>query len=118
MQSLKEKFDSKFPEAKIVREIEIKRTSHNLFSQSTIGKITPIIYLIIAIGSIFLYNRYFHLSIIISIILGIVTWFVVTYIFDKLLIKILGIEKAVRKINDDEIEKLEKESDFLSKILK
>jgi uncharacterized membrane protein YciS (DUF1049 family) len=117
MQSLKEKSDNKFPEAKIVREIEIKRTSHNLFSQSAIGKMTPIIYLLIAVGSIFLYNGCFHLSIIVSIILGIATWFIVTYIFDKVLIKILGIEKAVRKINDDEIEKLEKESDFLSKIL-
>ncbi len=117
MQSLKEKFDSKFPEAKIVREIEIKRISRSLFNQSAIGKIMPIIYLVIAAGSVFLYSKYFNLSIAISILLGIATWFITTYVFDKLLIKVLGIEKAVRKINDDEIERLEKESDYLSKIL-
>lgn len=104
MESMKEKFDKKFPEAKIVREIELRRTVRELFNKSAVGKATSIIYLIIALISIFVYWKLFEVNIILSIFYGIITWFVVTYIFDKILIKLLGVEKIVRKMNDEQIE--------------
>lgn len=104
MESMKEKFDQKFPEAKMLREMELKRTSRKLFNKSPVGKTTSVIYLIIALGSIFVYWKFFEVNIFLSIPYGIITWFVVTFIFDKILIKLSGVEKIVRKINDEEIE--------------
>lgn len=102
---MKEKFDKKFPEAKMLREMELKRTSRELFNKSSIGKATTIIYFIVALVSIFVYWKFFEINILLSILFGIITWFVITYIFDKILIKLSGVEKIVRKINDEEIEK-------------
>ena len=101
---MKEKFDKKFPEAKMLREMELRRTSRELFNKSAVGKATSIIYLLIALVSIFVYWKFFEVNIFLSILLGIITWFVVTYIFDKTLIRLSGVEKIVRKINDEEIE--------------
>ena len=104
MESMKEKFDKKFPEAKMLREMELRRTSRELFNKSAVGKATSIIYLLIALVSIFVYWKFFEVNIFLSILLGVITWFVVTYIFDKILIKLSGVEKIVKKINDEEIE--------------
>lgn len=104
MESMKEKFDKKFPEAKMLREMELKRTSRELFNKSSAGKATTIIYFIVAIGSIFVYWKFFEVNIFLSILYGIITWFIVTYIFDKILIKLSGVENIVRKMNDEEIE--------------
>ena len=104
MDSMKEKFDKKFPEAKMLREMELKRTSRNLYNQSSFGKATSVIYLIIALGSIFVYWKFFEVNIFLSILYGLITWFVVTYTFDKIFIKLFGVEKTVRKANDEEIE--------------
>lgn len=104
MESMKEKFDKKFPEAKMLREMELKRTSRELFNRSPIGKATTIIYFIVAIGSIFVYWKFFGVNIFLSILYGVITWFVITYIFDKILIKLSGVEKIVGKANDEEIE--------------
>lgn len=104
MESTKDKFDKKFPEAKMLREMELKRTSRELFNKSPASKTTSVIYLLIALGSIFVYWKFFEVNIFLSILYGITTWFVVIYIFDKILIKLLGVEKAVRKANDEEIE--------------
>ncbi|KKW35954.1 MAG: hypothetical protein UY83_C0002G0111 [Candidatus Adlerbacteria bacterium GW2011_GWA1_54_10] len=104
MESMKEKFDTNFPEAKMLREMELKRTSRNLYNQSSFGKATSVIYLIVAIASIFVYWKFFEVNIFLSILYGLITWFVITYIFDKIFIKIFGVEKAVRKANDEEIE--------------
>ncbi|OGC78516.1 hypothetical protein A2852_02070 [Candidatus Adlerbacteria bacterium RIFCSPHIGHO2_01_FULL_54_23] len=101
---MKEKFDTNFPEAKMLREMELKRTSRNLYNQSSFGKATSVIYLIVAIASIFVYWKFFEVNIFLSILYGLITWFVITYIFDKIFIKIFGVEKAVRKANDEEIE--------------
>src|SRR3989338_513451 len=87
MESMKEKFDTNFPEAKMLREMELKRTSRNLYNQSSFGKATSVIYLIVAIASIFVYWKFFEVN-----------------IFVKIFIKIFGVEKAVRKANDEEIE--------------
>lgn len=104
MESMKEKFDKKFPEAKVVREIELRRTIRELFNKSAVGKAMSIIYLIIALVSVFVYWKFFEVNILLSILYGIITWFVVTYIFDKILIKLSGVEKIVRKMNDEQIE--------------
>jgi len=104
MESMKEKFDKKFSEAKMLREMELKRTSRELFNKSPVGKSTSVIYLLIALGSFFVYWKFFEVNIFLSILFGIITWFIVTYAFDKILIKLSGVEKIVRKINDEEIE--------------
>ena len=104
MESMKEKFDKKFPEAKILREIELKRTSRELFNKSAVGKAMSIIYLVIALISTFVCWKFFGVNIFLSIIFGIITWFVVTYIFDRILIKLSGVEKMIKKLNDEEIE--------------
>ncbi len=109
MESMKEKFDKKFPEAKMLREMELRRTTRELFNKSAVGKATPVIYLIIALVSIFVYWKFFEVNIFLSILFGIITWFVITYIFDKILIKLSGIEKVIRKMNDKEIEKSAKD---------
>lgn len=100
----KEKFDKKFPEAKMLREMELKRTSRNFYNRSSIGKATSVIYLIIASVSIFVYWKFFEVNVFLSILYGLITWLVITYIFDKILMKLLGVEKAVSKANDEEIE--------------
>ncbi len=104
MNSMKEKFDKKFPEAKMLREMELKRTSRNIYNQSSFGKATSVVYLIVALASIFVYWKFFEVNIFFSILYGLITWFVITYIFDKIFIKLFGVEKAVRKANDEEIE--------------
>lgn len=62
MESLKEKFDKKFPEAKMLREVELKRASRNLYNKSFFGKATSVIYLIVALGSIFMYWKFFEVK--------------------------------------------------------
>ncbi len=104
MESMKEKFDKKFPEAKMLREMELKRTTRELFNKSSVGKATTIIYFLVAIVSIFVYWKFFEINFFLSFVYGIITWFVITYIFDKIFIKLFGIEKVVRKANDEEIE--------------
>ena len=104
MESMKEKFDKKYPEAKMLREMELRRTSRDLLNKSSVGKATSLVYFMIAVGSVFVYLKYFEVNILLSIFYGIVTWFTVTYIFDKILIKLSGIEGMVKKFNDEEIE--------------
>ena len=84
--------------------MELKRTSRELFNRSPVGKVTTIIYFIVAIGSIFVYWEFFEVNIFLSLLYGIITWFVITYIFDKILIKLSGVEVMVKKVNDKEIE--------------
>ncbi len=115
-ESMKEKFDKAFPEAKILREHELKKTAHYLFSKSSVGKTSSIIYLIIALCSVFVYWKLIEINIFLSIIIGVITWLVVTYVFDKILIKIMGIEQMVRKINDEEIETSGKELEDITGI--
>ena len=104
MNSIKEKFDRKFPEAKMLREHELKRTAHKILDKSTLGKVSSIIYMIIALCSIFVYWKFFDINIFLSIVFGIITWLVITYILDKILIKLSGIEQVLTKMNNEEIE--------------
>lgn len=103
--------------------MELRRTTRELFNKSAVGKATSVIYLIIALVSIFVYWKFFEVNIFLSILFGIITWFVITYIFDKILIKLSGVEKVIRKMNDEEIEKSgkdleEKTSISIDKLLK
>lgn len=89
---------------KMAREMELKRTAYKLYNESPIGRATTIIYFIAAIISIFIFWEYFGINIFLSILYGIITWFAITYVFDKILIKLLGVEKRLRKMNDEAIE--------------
>lgn len=84
--------------------MELKRASRNLYNRSSFGRATSVIYFIVAIASIFVYWNFFEANISLSIFYGLITWFVVTYIFDKILIKLFGVGKTVKKVNDEEIE--------------
>ena len=88
----------------MLREMELKRTSRELFNKSSVGKSTTIIYFIVALGSIFVYWKFFEVNIFLSILYAVITWFVITYIFDKIFIKLSGVEGIVKKLNDEEIE--------------
>ena len=88
---------------KMVREIELKRTARSQFKNSTVGKVSGTIYMLVASFSIFVLWRILGVNIFLSFILGIISWFLVTYIFDKILIKHSGIEETVRKSNEEEL---------------
>lgn len=103
-ESVKEKFDKAFPEVKMIRNHELRKISRDIFFDSAFGKIASVIFLIISIISIFVYWKYFEINFLFSIIFGIITWIIGTYILSKILIKVLGISRMVRKINDEEIE--------------
>ena len=122
LESVKEKFDKAFPEAKILREHELKRTAHNLLNKSAVGKVASVIYFVVAVSSIFVYWNLFNVNIFLSIFLAIITWFISTYVGDKLLIKVSSVEKILTKMNDEEIEtagkQLEKSGIPIDKLLK
>ncbi len=104
-----EDIHKEFPTLEFIRERELNKTKHKLLDQSSIGKTSSIIYFFIAISSIFVYWKFYRLGIIFSLFLALITWFVITYIFDKLLIKILGIDRAVNEASKKDIdESLEK----------
>lgn len=103
-EEFRKNLESEFPMMVELRNHELKKMAHEIFNQSKIGKIVPVIYFIVSIGSIFFYRSFFNFGIILSIFLGIVTWFVILSTMDKLLIKISGIEKHVKQTNDREIE--------------
>ena len=105
IQQIKNDFDKEFPEAKILREQEIRKRSHDVFFDSNIGKMTSYIYLAITPISIFIYWKFFNIKFVFSIFLGITTWIIIVYFLSKILIKILGIKKTLIKINDEEIKK-------------
>lgn len=103
-EEFRKNLESKFPMMEAVRKHEIKKVAHEVFSQSSIGKVSSVIYFIIAFFSIFIYWNVFDLNIIFSIFLAIITWFVVTFILDKILLKFSGIEKYLTQINEKEIQ--------------
>ena len=73
----------------------LERQSLELLKTSKWGRIYAIIYLLIGFSSIFLYSMIFRFNIIFSISLGILTWFVVAFIVDKILIKTQRIDKQL-----------------------
>jgi len=81
--------------------MELRRTSRGLSNKSAVGRAMSVIYLVVALISIFIYWKFFDVNIFLSIVFGIITWFVITYVFDKIIIKISVVENIVRKINDE-----------------
>jgi len=115
------KFEEKMEE---LRKMGLERQTLELLKNTRWGRIYAIIYFLIGIGGIFLYAIVFKLNTIFSIFLGIITWFVVTFVIDKILIKTQRIDKQLdwllktpeglaklkkRGITDEQIEKLKKD---------
>ncbi|MCX6812956.1 MAG: hypothetical protein NTV77_00470 [Candidatus Azambacteria bacterium] len=91
------------------RKKALEKITFEMFKKSPMGNISAIIYFIIAIGSIFLYWKVFNLNIIFSIFGGIITWFVATFIGDKILINFLRIDKSIKFCKTPEgVERLKK----------
>lgn len=99
----------------------LERQSLELLKTTRWGRIYAIIYLLIGFSSIFLYAMIFRFNIIFSIFLGILTWFVVAFIGDKILIKTQRVDKQLnwlletseglaelkrKGMSDEQIEKL------------
>lgn len=103
----KEFFDNlhkQFPQLEMVRKHELKRQANLILQKSTIGKIASIAYFILAVVSIVIYWKLANISFIVSLFLGVITWFVLTYIFDKLIIKLSGLDKAIQEASDKDIQ--------------
>jgi len=79
-----------------LKTYQLRRQSFELLKTTYWGKIYGIVYLLIGFTSIFLYVFLFDLGIIFSIILGIVTWFVVAWICDSILVRTMRIDKQLR----------------------
>lgn len=123
------KFEEKMERLRISA---LERQSLESLKNSHWGRIYAIIYFFIGVGSIFLYTLIFKINVIFSIILGIITWFVVSFIVDKILIKTQRIDKQLnwllktpkgiamlkeKGMTDEQIEKLKVdiENDLLFK---
>lgn len=91
------------PVIKIFRERELNKTSHQLFNRSAIGKVSSVAYVIVGFGSIFVYWQVLNCNIFLSVFLGIVTWFVITLVFDKIFIKFFGLEELVKQESERNI---------------
>ena len=107
-----------------LRKLALERISAGVLKKSPTGKFLAIIYFLVGLGSIFLYWLIFNLNIIVSIILGIITWFGITFIVDKIFIKSFRIDKQLdwllktpeglaemkkKGITDEQIEQLKKD---------
>lgn len=113
-----EEFEEKMEKLRI---LGLERQTLELLKNTRWGRIYAIIYFFIGVGSIFLYAMIFKLNVILSIFLGLLTWFVVAFIIDKILIKTKRIDKQLdwllktpeglaelkrKGIRDEQIEKL------------
>jgi len=73
----------------------LERQTLELLKNTRWGRIYAIIYFLIGIGSIFLYAIIFKFSVIFSVFLGVLTWFIVAFIVDKILIKTQRVDKQL-----------------------
>ncbi len=87
-----EEFEEKMEKLRIWA---LERQSLELLKTTRWGRISAIIYLLIGFSSIFLYAMIFKFNVIFSIFLGILTWFIVAFIVDKILIKTQRIDKQL-----------------------
>lgn len=85
-------FEEKMEE---LRVSGLERQTIELLKNTRWGRIYAIIYLLIGVGSIFLYAMVLKFNVIFSIFLGILTWFVVAFIIDKILIKTQRIDRQL-----------------------
>jgi len=72
-----------------------ERQSLELLKTTKWGRIYSIIYLFLGVASIFLYIFIFNISILLSVFLGIITWFFISFIIDTILIKSMRIDKQL-----------------------
>lgn len=79
-----------------LRKMALERITYRMFKESRIGRNIVVVYLLIGVGSIFLYWRVFGLHIILSVFLGIITWFVVTIVVDISFRKIFRIDRNIK----------------------
>lgn len=108
-----------------LRKHESRRQAIELLKTTHWGRIYAIIYLLIGIGSIFVYSLVFKFNIAFSIFLGIITWFATSFIVDTILIKTFPIEKQMdwllktpeglaelkkKGITDEQVEKLKEDA--------
>jgi len=118
-----------------LRITALERQTLEILKSTHWGRIYGILYFLIGVGSIFFYSIIFKINIIPSVFLGVITWFIVSFIVDKILIKTQRIDKQLdwlfetpeglselkkRGITDEQIEKLKSdiENDSLFKVLK
>ena len=78
-----------------LRICALERQSLELLKTTRWGRIYAIIYLLIGFSSIFLYAMILRFNVISSIFLGILTWFFVAFIGDKILIRTQRIDKQL-----------------------
>lgn len=81
-----------------LRVSALERQSLEVLKNSRWGRIYAVIYFLIGVGSIFLYAIIFNLNVVLSIFFGILTWFIVAFIIDKILIKTQRIDKQLNWI--------------------
>jgi len=104
-----------------LRVSALERQSLEVLKNSRWGRLYAVIYFLIGVGSIFLYAIIFNLNVVLSIFLGILTWFILAFIVDKILIKTQRVDKQLnwmletsegitelkrKGITDEQIEKL------------
>ena len=73
----------------------LERQTLELLKNTLWWRIYAIIYFLIGIGSIFLYAIIFKFSVVFSVFLGILIWFMVAFIVDKILIKTQRVDKQL-----------------------
>lgn len=132
MENKTKEFEEKMEKLRITA---LERQTLEILKSTHWGRIYGILYFLIGVGSIFFYSIIFKINIIPSVFLGVITWFIVSFIVDKILIKTQRIDKQLdwlfetpeglselkkRGITDEQIEKLKSdiENDSLFKVLK
>ena len=73
----------------------LEKQTLELLKTTRWGLIYAATYLLIGVVSIFVYALIFELNIIFSILLGIITWFLIAFIADAILIKTMRIDKQL-----------------------
>ena len=121
MNETKKQFEEKMEKLRIVG---LERQTLELLKTTRWGKIYAFIYLLVGAASIFLYTLVFNLNVFLSIFLGILTWFIISFVIDKILIKTYRIDTQLdwmlktpewltelkkRGITDEQIEQLKKD---------
>lgn len=103
VKKIKDSFDRRYPEAKMVRELEVDRAAHQYFKEKIATKTFSLVYFSFSVFVFFIYWKYLELNIFLSILLGLITFFVGLTLLEILILKALGIKRKLRELNDEEI---------------
>jgi len=96
--------ETNVPDLKYVREIELNKHAFKIYDESKAGKLFHFVYLILGLASMFIYWKRLDINILLSIILGVITYFFIRSVFDALLVRALGIDQWVKKASEKDIE--------------